>query len=230
MKDPAVLFYTSDFLAGTFTMTDEQVGKYIRLLCLQHQRGFLTENDMKIICKSNDELIMSKFIKIDGKFYNERMKIEAEKRKNYIQSRSENKKGKGKKHKKIISKSYDNHMGNGNGNGNKDENKNENEIVFPFNSEKFLSTWKIWKDYRKEIKKPIKGIISEQAALKNLSEISGLDEITAIKIIEQSMANNWQGLFELNIKNNGKQVDKDEEYLRRCREAIIDDITGGASN
>jgi len=32
MKDPAVLFYTQDFLTGTFTMTDEQVGKYIRLL------------------------------------------------------------------------------------------------------------------------------------------------------------------------------------------------------
>ena len=32
-KDPAVLFYTNDFLSRTFTMTDEQVGKYIRLLC-----------------------------------------------------------------------------------------------------------------------------------------------------------------------------------------------------
>ena len=44
-KDPAVLFYTSDFLSGTFTMTNEQVGKYIRLLCLQHQKGRLTEKD-----------------------------------------------------------------------------------------------------------------------------------------------------------------------------------------
>jgi uncharacterized protein YdaU (DUF1376 family) len=38
-KDPAVLFYTSDFLTGTMFMTDEQVGVYIRLLCAQHQHG-----------------------------------------------------------------------------------------------------------------------------------------------------------------------------------------------
>ena len=30
-KDPAVLFYTSDFLTGTMTMNDSQVGQYIRL-------------------------------------------------------------------------------------------------------------------------------------------------------------------------------------------------------
>jgi hypothetical protein len=53
-KDPAILFYTSDFLTGTFTMTDEQVGKYIRLLCLQHQKGSLTEKDMLKICKTYD--------------------------------------------------------------------------------------------------------------------------------------------------------------------------------
>jgi len=32
-------------------MTDEQVGKYIRLLCLQHQKGYLTEKDMISIRK-----------------------------------------------------------------------------------------------------------------------------------------------------------------------------------
>jgi len=54
-KDPAVLFYTSDFLSGTFTMTDEQVGKYMRLLCIQHQKGMLTEQDMLSICKAYDK-------------------------------------------------------------------------------------------------------------------------------------------------------------------------------
>ena len=38
-KDPAFLFYSSDFLTGTMFFTDEQVGKYIRLLCAQHQKG-----------------------------------------------------------------------------------------------------------------------------------------------------------------------------------------------
>ena len=47
-KDPAVLFYTQDFLVATITMTNEQKGKYITLLCLQHQKQKLTLKDLKI--------------------------------------------------------------------------------------------------------------------------------------------------------------------------------------
>ena len=86
-KDPAVLFYTNDFLSGTFTMTDEQVGKYIRLLCLQHQKGKLTEKDMLHICNTYDEDIYSKFVNEDGLYYNKRMYDESEKRKRYSESR-----------------------------------------------------------------------------------------------------------------------------------------------
>ena len=52
-KDPAVLLWTKDFLVGTMTMTNEQVGKYIRLLCLQHQNQYLTDGDMKSILNFN---------------------------------------------------------------------------------------------------------------------------------------------------------------------------------
>jgi 5-keto 4-deoxyuronate isomerase len=91
-KDPAFLFYTSDFLTGTLTMTDEQVGRYIRLLCLQHQKYELTEKDMLFICKGHDEDIFSKFEKTeDGKFYNVRLREEAIKRSNYSESRRHNK-------------------------------------------------------------------------------------------------------------------------------------------
>jgi len=109
-KDPAFLFYTSDFLTGTLTMTDEQVGKYIRLLCLQHQKGELTEKDMLFICKSHDEDIFSKFKNIDGKYYNERLREESIKRIKYSESRRNN------KLKKNISSTYVQHM----------ENENEN--------------------------------------------------------------------------------------------------------
>ena len=50
-KDPAVLFYTQDFLVGTMTMSYEQKGKYITLLCLQHQKGKLTLKDLQAILK-----------------------------------------------------------------------------------------------------------------------------------------------------------------------------------
>jgi len=91
-KDPAVLFYTNDFLSRTFTMSDEQVGKYIRLLCIQHQQGFLTEQDMLNICKTYDVAIYGKFIKDGDTFYNKRMKDEAIKRANYSESRRNNRK------------------------------------------------------------------------------------------------------------------------------------------
>lgn len=89
-KDPAVLLYTSDFLSGTYTMTDEQVGKYIRLLCLQHQQGKLSKQDMLTICKAYDEKIWSKFDEVDGFYINKRMYEEAEKRSKYTESRRNN--------------------------------------------------------------------------------------------------------------------------------------------
>jgi hypothetical protein len=112
-KDPAFLFYSSDFLVGTLTMTDEQVGKYIRLLCLQHQKGVLYEKDMLNICKSYDEDIFSKFSIEDGKYFNERLLSETQKRVKYSESRSNNRKSeKNNVHMNIISKTYDQHMEN----------------------------------------------------------------------------------------------------------------------
>lgn len=110
-KDPAVLFYTSDFLSGTFTMTDEQVGKYIRLLCLQHQKGLLTEKDMVSICKEYDSDVYSKFVKEGEMYYNQRMKDEADRRKRFSDSRANNRKKKtSEKDMNNICNSYEKHM------------------------------------------------------------------------------------------------------------------------
>lgn len=106
-KDPAVLFYTSDFLTGTFTMNYEQRGKYITLLCLQHQQGFLTDEDLKNVLDDTDLKIFSKFEKLsDGLFYNIKLKNESERRKSYTESRRNNRQGKTKDNINI-SKSYD---------------------------------------------------------------------------------------------------------------------------
>ena len=125
-KDPAILFYTSDFITGTLTMSDEQRGKYILLLCLQHQKGYLTEKDMLNICKTYDKDIYEKFRQNgDGQFYNERMKIESEKRVRYSESRRNNRIAKNLEEENSektnnISKSYVKHMEN--------ENENINEV------------------------------------------------------------------------------------------------------
>ena len=128
-KDPSFLFYSSDFLTGTMLMTNEQVGKYIRLICLQHQKGHLSEKDMLNICNSHDEDIWLKFVQDkQGKYYNVRCEEEINRRRKYSQSRSNNRKSgsKNKKDMKNISKSYVKHM----------ENENENENINILNKEK----------------------------------------------------------------------------------------------
>jgi hypothetical protein len=90
-KDPAVLFYTQDFLVGTMTMTYEQKGKYITLLCLQHQKSKLTLKDLQTILTDEDYEVAEKFIKdTDGFYYNQKLRYEAERRKKYSESRRNN--------------------------------------------------------------------------------------------------------------------------------------------
>ena len=72
--DPAYRLYTADFLVRNHSMTDEQVGKFIRILCYQHQNGHLPEAEMMAFCRGRDELVFSKFVKDDaGLYYNEEM-------------------------------------------------------------------------------------------------------------------------------------------------------------
>ena len=138
MKNPAVLFYTSDFITGTLFMTNEEVGAYIRVLCMQHQKGHLAEEEILQICKKNE--IFSSIIvhfKQDkkGLYFNKRMDKEKEKRQKYSESRARNRSNPNKDIKNIsstyenISKSYEEHMENENEDENEDENINKNNIL-----------------------------------------------------------------------------------------------------
>ncbi len=79
-KDPAFLFYTSDFLTGTMLMNNEQVGIYIRLLCVQHQHGGLIDKVSFNSMISNNEIIKTKFVEVEEGFYNKRLMDEIIKR------------------------------------------------------------------------------------------------------------------------------------------------------
>lgn len=130
-KDPAILFYTSDFLTGTLLMSFEEKGVYIHLLCIQHQLGGIPEKDMLIICKGYDS-VLGKFEKgVDGIFRNKRMQEEIEKRISYSESRKKNRLG--KKDVPITSTTHvehmSSHMENENENENIDVNKNVIEKV-----------------------------------------------------------------------------------------------------
>jgi len=82
MKDPAFLFYSSDFLAGVQDLTMEERGQYITLLCLQHQKGHLTEKMIRLCCGNATADVLAKFRQDDnGLFFNQRLEIEVDKRK-----------------------------------------------------------------------------------------------------------------------------------------------------
>lgn len=229
-KDPAFLFYSDNFQSGTQFFTDDQVGKYIRLLCAQHLHGHLSEKHMIHICKTHDVEILAKFKKDDdGLYYNERLEFEILRRRHYSESRSSNRKSTNKKQKKHknISKSYVNHMGNGDGNEIANANEVENEVVFPFESENFLNHWNIWKRYKKDQHKFIyKTPISEQAALNDLVKLAEGREDKAIEIIMQSISKSWKGFFEIKTNENGKQsagtfreqVQAERDRRRKSRE------------
>lgn len=137
MKNPAVNFYTSDFLTGTAFMSNEQVGAYIRLLSYQHQFGRLTKEQVFSITK--DDSVLSKF-KTDkkGLYFNERMEEEITKKKKYSESRARNRSNSNKKKvseeityekdMKNICNSYEKHMENENINKNINKNINIKEI------------------------------------------------------------------------------------------------------
>jgi len=72
-KDPAFLFYSSDFLTGTMFMTNEQIGIYIRLLCSQHQHGGIIDKISFNSMVGTNEIVKSKFVESELGFYNIRL-------------------------------------------------------------------------------------------------------------------------------------------------------------
>jgi len=87
-----------------------------------------------------------------------------------------------------------------------DKNKDkepEPDLIFPFDTPTFLKNWELWKQYKKEQHKFTYKHISEQAALKSISNLSNGNEEKAIQIIHQSINNGWKGFFELKNNSNG---------------------------
>lgn len=111
------------------------------------------------------------------------------------------------------------------------ESEYESEIVYPFNSEQFKINWNIWKRYKLEtFEFKYKGLMSEQAALKKISELCNGNESTAIAIIHQSIENQWQGLFK--ITNNGKQSNSENGATlnKSAKERLAQYFSGDSNN
>lgn len=115
MKTPSFDFYYQDFLVGTSFMSLEATGAYILCLCHQAHKNAISIEQVKAICMNDESIIeqvLSKFLTDEstGMLYNERCRIEVEKKTRYAASRSKNRKKKEvteKKIKPVIEKSTD---------------------------------------------------------------------------------------------------------------------------
>lgn len=79
------------------------------------------------------------------------------------------------------------------------EEKKETELIFPFQSEKFMSTWKMLAKTPKWKKKIDHSL---QLALKKLGEY---DEEFSIELMEQAIAGGWQGVIFSETNNQYKK-------------------------
>lgn len=94
-KDPACLFYWNDWQGGTVTMTRHQKGCYMDLLHAQFNTGHLSLEQIRAVLgvdfDSNWGAIESKFVRDEaGKFFNEKLDNEKERRQKFTKSRAEN--------------------------------------------------------------------------------------------------------------------------------------------
>lgn len=211
-KSPAILFYTSDFLTETRLMSYEDIGKYITLLCLQHQRGHLSENDMLKICGVYTPPIYTLFEKDgEGKYFNNRVEIEGIKRQNYVESRRENR----------SSKTYVKHMEN--------ENVNENINIYITNNN-YTNTLKeiiiSWLDYKVQRNENYQeqGFKSLLTQIKNNVDKYGEEKV--IDVINSSMASNYKGIIWDKLKEQSStskyksNYEMGQEVLRKMREGL----------
>ena len=226
MNDPAVLFYTSDFLTGVMDMTMEERGQYITLLCYQHQKGHIKEETIRLLVGNVSVNVLNHF-KIDneGKYYNNRMDIEKEKRHLFTESRRNNGKkgGRPKKNEEIHKDNLVvihmvNHMGNDNENEN--INKNDNKDIYSYyesifgrtlNSIEYETMTKWLEDKTEEqIKKAI-----DETAMSNIDNIKYVNKVLYSNKKKSKVVPEW---FNKEIEESELSEQDDEEFTKFLEE------------
>jgi len=204
MKDPAFLFYSSDFLTGVSDLTFEERGQYITLLCIHHQKGRLTQKIIDIAVPNATADVMAKFQKDDqGLFFNARLEAEKDKRAQHAEKQRQRALKGWEKRKKENTTRYATADATALPLENEIENENKDRIEYPYTSKEFLNKWKDWKAHRKAFDKFKYTPQSEKAALTKLKKLAK-SEARAIAIIDQSIEKGWKGFFPLKQEDEPK--------------------------
>ena len=89
-KDPAMLFYTKDFLTGVAFLSMKERGQYITLLCYQQQLGHMSRQQMETAVGKISPDLWDKFVEDEhGLWYNVRADVEIGKRKAHCEKQRE---------------------------------------------------------------------------------------------------------------------------------------------
>lgn len=242
-KDPAVLFYTSDFLSAVSLMDMRERGQYITLLCLQRERGHLTMQEIKRAVKTPSSEVMGKFQQDeDGKYFNVRMDKEIAARAAHCLKQKANIEKRWNKKSDTV----------GMGVGIPDGTTDGNTVVLPLGngngnipasflektfSGELLSAVTSWLKYKQEKRQSYKeeGLRNLVSQIRNNAEKYG--ESAVAEVIRTSMASGYQGIvFDRLGKNKQQQIpqqrivqhgDAPGEFERRAMERMMQETPKG---
>jgi len=214
-KDPAFLFYSSDFLTGVSDLTFEERGQYITLLCIHHQKGRLTQKMIDIAAPNATADVMAKFKQDDqGLFFNERLEAEKEKRAEHAEKQRQRALNGWEKRKKKQATRDATANATALPLENEIDNEDRDIVEYPYRGGEFLKKWNDWKAHRRAFDKFKYTPQSERAALTKLQKLAK-SEARAIAIIDQSIEKGWKGFFPL------KQEDEPKTNVMPTPEDVI---------
>lgn len=219
-------YYDGDAARDMAHMNRLERGGYTDIIISQRKFGRLTiEQIKKILGRDFEEIwpsIELVMVEEEGKFFIEwvensliKMRLESKcnsengskggrPRKNPIESETKPKQNRSKSEKKPIEDGNEYEIEDEIESFGKSENllpkiRDGEHVILPFESEAFTNSWDLWKKYRlSEHRFRYKSPMTEQAALKRLSDISDHSEKEAIEIIKYSISQGYKGLYKEN--------------------------------
>ncbi len=219
-RDPAFLFYPGDWLGGTMTFNRHHKGAYMDVLMAQFNSGHLSIDDVKFILGPDFDLMWESKLKpkfktdAAGKFFNEKLEFEINRRKKFVASRTENLEG-DKKTKTHKVTHMDNHtvsrMENENENGNTSENLTG--VLWESIKLNFKNGWK-WKE-KFCVDKKISMVELEKKMDEFITDIELKEEYKNLKDIKSHFVN-W---FNKNGRTTHQQFSGDKSTKLGTSEA-----------
>jgi len=236
-KVPAFQLYPKDLLSdpNVDLMDNDQLGGYLRLLCYEWMQGGLPTDEKELSklsrmgrrWKTKGPLILRCFTRDGEKLIHPRLHRERlsqhEHRRKKREAGSKGAESRWHSHSNANGKRIANDSSSSSSSSSSAIRKEKKRgtppaplILFDdlpniLKTTEFFKAWEDWVQYRKERKKPLT-VISIKKQILNLVEIG---ETRAIAAINNSIANQWQGIWEGTEKGNFNEVHKKNGIPKR---------------